>query len=166
FQNRNPVPGSHFGVRPPGVLQWRFLRLSDGRLQARRDALRQPQPLLPGPLPGSPDTLQGSLWASIATGQEVLQTPVEDIMCWGTEFDLGEDVYDLGAVEMEPPAAPTRSCVDVAVLGFDCDPSMCRHRGVCNSNRNCHCSYGWAPPLCTEPGFGGSIDSGPPPPYQ
>ncbi|XP_026578412.1 disintegrin and metalloproteinase domain-containing protein 20-like [Pseudonaja textilis] len=109
--------------------------------------------------------------SSITTGQEVLQTPVEDIVCWGTEFDLGEDVYDLGDARDGTTCGPdkmclNRSCVDVAVLDFDCDPSMCRHRGVCNSNRNCHCSYGWAPPLCTEPGFGGSIDSGPPPPYQ
>ncbi|XP_070607611.1 disintegrin and metalloproteinase domain-containing protein 9-like [Erythrolamprus reginae] len=109
--------------------------------------------------------------SSLATGQEVLQTPVGGTMCWGTEFDLGEDVYDLGAVRDGTTCGPNkmclnRSCVDVAVLDFDCEPSMCRHRGVCNSNRNCHCSYGWAPPLCINPGFGGSIDSGPPPPYQ
>ncbi|XP_058041049.1 disintegrin and metalloproteinase domain-containing protein 9-like [Ahaetulla prasina] len=109
--------------------------------------------------------------SSIATGQEVLQTPVGGTVCWGTEFDLGEDVYDLGAVRDGTTCGTdqiclNRSCVDVAVLDFDCDPSTCRYRGVCNSNRNCHCSYGWAPPLCTKPGFGGSIDSGPPPPYQ
>ncbi|KAK9402656.1 disintegrin and metalloproteinase domain-containing protein 20-like [Crotalus adamanteus] len=107
----------------------------------------------------------------VATRQDVLQTPVEGATCWGTEFDLGEDVYDLGAVQDGTSCGPdkiclNRSCVDVAVLDFDCDPSVCRSRGVCNSNRNCHCSYGWAPPLCTDPGFGGSIDSGPPPPYQ
>ncbi|KAL7983132.1 hypothetical protein Chor_010474, partial [Crotalus horridus] len=81
----------------------------------------------------------------VATRQDVLQTPVEGATCWGTEFDLGVDVYDLGAVQD----------------GTSCGPDK-----VCNSNRNCHCSYGWAPPLCTDPGFGGSIDSGPPPPYQ
>ncbi|KAM6446441.1 disintegrin and metalloproteinase domain-containing protein 21-like [Liasis olivaceus] len=108
---------------------------------------------------------------SIATGQGVLQTPVAGTVCWGTEFDLGEDVYDLGAVRDGSTCGPgkiclNRSCVDVDVLNYDCDLSVCSRRGICNSNRNCHCSYGWAPPFCTRPGFGGSIDSGPPPAYQ
>lgn len=45
-------------------------------------------------------------------------------------------------------------------------PPVLRHSPVCvsqvcNSNRNCHCDDGWAPPLCEQQGYGGSVDSGP-----
>ncbi|XP_053162534.1 disintegrin and metalloproteinase domain-containing protein 9-like [Hemicordylus capensis] len=104
-----------------------------------------------------------------STGQAVVQTPVEQTWCWGTEFHLGKDV-DVGAVKDGTACGSdkiciNRSCVDRAVLKFDCDFSKCNNRGVCNSKKNCHCSYGWAPPFCEGRGYGGSVDSGPPPPY-
>ncbi|XP_062983816.1 disintegrin and metalloproteinase domain-containing protein 30-like [Elgaria multicarinata webbii] len=102
------------------------------------------------------------------TGQGVVQTTVEDTLCWGTEFHLGEDVYDVGAVRDGTTCGINRicinrSCVHRAVLKYDCDFSKCNNRGLCNSKRNCHCQYGWAPPFCKITGFGGSVDSGPPP---
>ncbi|CAI5773611.1 and metalloproteinase domain-containing 9-like [Podarcis lilfordi] len=102
------------------------------------------------------------------TGQSVVQTPVEGMFCWGFERHIGQHVYDLGAVRDGTTCGTdkicmNRSCVDRAVLNYDCDFSKCSNRGVCNSKRNCHCSYGWAPPFCSGRGFGGSTDSGPPP---
>ncbi|CAM5074977.1 unnamed protein product [Natator depressus] len=56
-----------------------------------------------------------------------------------------------------------RTCVDIKILDYDCNCTKCSNRGLCNSKKNCHCNFGWAPPDCTLKGFGGSVDSGPPP---
>ncbi|XP_044274541.1 disintegrin and metalloproteinase domain-containing protein 21-like [Varanus komodoensis] len=104
----------------------------------------------------------------IAAGQAVLQTPVGSEVCWGIEFQGKSDLHDLGAVRDGSPCGENkicvnRTCVHLKILNHDCDFSKCNHQGVCNSKRNCHCRYGWAPPSCTGRGYGGSIDSGPPP---
>uniref|UniRef100_A0ABI7Z9K3 EGF-like domain-containing protein n=1 Tax=Felis catus TaxID=9685 RepID=A0ABI7Z9K3_FELCA len=53
-------------------------------------------------------------------------------------------------------------CVNASVLNYDCDiQKKCHGHGVCNSNKNCHCDNGWAPPNCETKGYGGSVDSGP-----
>ncbi|XP_048348920.1 disintegrin and metalloproteinase domain-containing protein 30-like [Sphaerodactylus townsendi] len=106
----------------------------------------------------------------LPTRQAVLQTPVENVMCWGTEFHLSL-AYDLGAVRDGTPCDVGKiclngSCVTLEVLQYDCDSNRCHLRGVCNNRRNCHCAYGWAPPFCEGKGYGGSVDSGPPPVYK
>ncbi|XP_059579173.1 disintegrin and metalloproteinase domain-containing protein 30-like [Alligator mississippiensis] len=56
-----------------------------------------------------------------------------------------------------------RTCVSTNILEYYCRDEKCNGQGICNSNGNCHCDFGWAPPYCTEKGSGGSLDSGPPP---
>uniref|UniRef100_A0A9L0K0Y3 ADAM metallopeptidase domain 33 n=1 Tax=Equus asinus TaxID=9793 RepID=A0A9L0K0Y3_EQUAS len=51
--------------------------------------------------------------------------------------------------------------LDLLDLGLVEPGTQCGPRMVCNSNHNCHCAPGWAPPSCDKPGFGGSVDSGP-----
>ncbi|XP_049725615.1 disintegrin and metalloproteinase domain-containing protein 33 isoform X5 [Elephas maximus indicus] len=76
------------------------------------------------------------------------------------------DLLDLGLVEMGTQCGPRmvcqdRRCQNATFQELEHCLATCHARGVCNSNYNCHCAPGWAPPSCDEPGFGGSIDSGP-----
>lgn len=90
------------------------------------------------------------------------------ITCKRVNVDLGID-SDPG---MTPNGAKcgtnkmcfNQKCVDIESLKErriipECPD--CNGNGVCNSNGNCHCDNGWAPPNCKDPGFGGSVDSGP-----
>ncbi|XP_031449494.1 disintegrin and metalloproteinase domain-containing protein 21-like isoform X2 [Phasianus colchicus] len=101
----------------------------------------------------------------------VIQTPVGGKKCWGLDYHIGMPVADSGAVEDGTTCGSNkicieRTCTNISVLNYDCNITKCHNRGVCNNLRNCHCEYGWAPPYCEREGFGGSIDSGPPPAKQ
>ncbi|NXJ68918.1 ADAM9 protein, partial [Rostratula benghalensis] len=89
------------------------------------------------------------------------------VLCWSSDFDLGSDVPDPAQVHDgtacgEKKACVNFECVDASHLGYSCDVKQkCNDHGVCNSNGNCHCHSGWAPPFCNQSGYGGSLDSGP-----
>ncbi|NXA37401.1 ADAM9 protein, partial [Eudromia elegans] len=100
----------------------------------------------------------------------IIQTPVGDTWCWGTDYHLGLDILDVGAAADGLPCGERRLCVNrtcvTAAEHFKSSCSAektCRGNGVCNTKGNCHCHDGWAPPFCMFAGFGGSVDSGPPP---
>uniref|UniRef100_A0A672MYT9 Disintegrin and metalloproteinase domain-containing protein 9-like n=1 Tax=Sinocyclocheilus grahami TaxID=75366 RepID=A0A672MYT9_SINGR len=97
----------------------------------------------------------------------IIQTPIAGTTCWGVDFLLGSDVPDPGMVNEGTKCGENKVCLNFEcksadVLNYDCDvEKKCHGHGVCNSNKNCHCEYGWAPPFCEASGYGGSVDSGP-----
>ncbi|XP_061412502.1 disintegrin and metalloproteinase domain-containing protein 12-like isoform X1 [Lethenteron reissneri] len=87
--------------------------------------------------------------------------------CRGTYFNLGSDVPDPGYVLSgtkcgEDKACLNQECQKVSVFGVQACNNYCGGHGVCNNNNNCHCDAGWAPPNCSSPGNGGSLDGGSP----
>ncbi|XP_028435607.1 disintegrin and metalloproteinase domain-containing protein 12 [Perca flavescens] len=126
---------------------------------------------------GSPDVHCGRIQCQggrerplLGTNAEILTTTVRfnhsDLVCRGTFFHLGDDVSDPATVAQGTACSPGRACLnqkcqDVSVFGVDECRRKCNGHGVCNSNKNCHCEVGWAPPDCRYSGHGGSVDSGP-----
>ncbi|XP_035991466.1 disintegrin and metalloproteinase domain-containing protein 15 isoform X3 [Fundulus heteroclitus] len=89
-----------------------------------------------------------------------------DLVCRGTFFHLDDDVSDPATVAQGTACGPGKACLnqkcqDVSAFGVDECRRKCSGHGVCNSNKNCHCEPGWAPPDCRYSGRGGSVDSGP-----
>ncbi|CAJ1061249.1 LOW QUALITY PROTEIN: disintegrin and metalloproteinase domain-containing protein 15 [Xyrichtys novacula] len=106
----------------------------------------------------------------LGTNAEILTTKVKfnhsDLVCRGTFFHLGDDVSDPATVAQGTACGPGKACLNqrcqgVSVFGVDKCRRKCNGHGVCNSNKNCHCEVGWAPPDCRFSGHGGSVDSGP-----
>ncbi|XP_041855095.1 disintegrin and metalloproteinase domain-containing protein 9 isoform X2 [Melanotaenia boesemani] len=97
----------------------------------------------------------------------IISTPIGGAKCYGVDFMLGTDVPDPGMVNEGTKCGDNKVCINFEcrsadVLGYDCDvEKKCYGHGVCNSNKNCHCEDGWAPPFCQSSGYGGSVDSGP-----
>ncbi|XP_061723377.1 uncharacterized protein LOC133529636 isoform X2 [Cydia pomonella] len=94
------------------------------------------------------------------------------IPCRTVIIDLGLSDVDPGLVPDGAKCGPDKMCMQqrcvsvqavraaLGARGSVC-PSNCSGHGLCNSNGNCHCEAGFAPPLCALPGPGGSYDSGP-----
>nr|XP_056707881.1 disintegrin and metalloproteinase domain-containing protein 20-like [Euleptes europaea] len=98
----------------------------------------------------------------------IIQTRVNNSLCWGTDYHYGSRIPDIGAVNDGTSCGKdmmciNKQCVNISRLNYDCNMTKCHNWGICNSHKNCHCDYGWAPPYCLSEGYGGSIDSGPPP---
>uniref|UniRef100_A0A452SRM1 ADAM metallopeptidase domain 33 n=1 Tax=Ursus americanus TaxID=9643 RepID=A0A452SRM1_URSAM len=92
----------------------------------------------------------------------------QEVTCRGVFLLPGVqlDVLNLGLVEPGTQCGPSmvcqdRRCRNTTFWELEQCLAACHGHGVCNSNQNCHCAPGWAPPSCDKPGFGGSVDSGP-----
>ncbi|XP_016380140.1 disintegrin and metalloproteinase domain-containing protein 12-like isoform X4 [Sinocyclocheilus rhinocerous] len=106
----------------------------------------------------------------LGSNSEIQTTTVKlnqsDFTCRGAYFNLGDDVSDPAMVSQGTACGPNKACVDqqcrdVSMFGVEECRRKCNGHGVCNSNKNCHCDEGWAPPDCRYTGTGGSVDSGP-----
>ncbi|XP_076778808.1 disintegrin and metalloproteinase domain-containing protein 1a [Arvicanthis niloticus] len=97
----------------------------------------------------------------------LLQVPYGDDWCWSMDAYNITDIPDYGDVQSGTYCAPNKVCMEYictshGVLQYDCEPQeMCHGNGVCNNLKHCHCNAGFAPPDCSSPGNGGSVDSGP-----
>ncbi|XP_015265165.1 PREDICTED: disintegrin and metalloproteinase domain-containing protein 20-like [Gekko japonicus] len=109
--------------------------------------------------------------SSLEEHSTIIQTHISSSLCWGTDYRNGIKTPDIGAVKDGTPCDKdmmciNKECTNVSLLKYDCNVTKCQNRGICNSHKNCHCDYGWAPPYCLDKGYGGSFDSGPPPPHK
>lgn len=92
------------------------------------------------------------------------------IPCRTVIVDLGLQSVDPGLVPDGAKCAEGKMCVKhkcVSVESLRANgkapacPANCSNHGICNDKGYCHCDVGFAPPLCSSPGPGGSECSGP-----
>ncbi|KAF7472671.1 Hypothetical predicted protein [Marmota monax] len=98
----------------------------------------------------------------------VHSTNLSGVTCWGTDYHFGMNIPDIGEVTDGTECGVERVCIDRkcvfrSIWESDCTPMTCNNNGVCNNKDHCHCNSQWAPPRCLKKGYGGSVDSGPPP---
>ncbi|XP_004648816.1 disintegrin and metalloproteinase domain-containing protein 1a-like, partial [Octodon degus] len=97
----------------------------------------------------------------------LIQVAHGDDWCWSLDAYNTTGISEGGNVENGTYCAINKvckdySCTDQNVFHYDCDPKiLCHGNGICNNLRHCHCDSGFSPPDCTNPGYGGSLDSGP-----
>ncbi|XP_032965430.1 disintegrin and metalloproteinase domain-containing protein 21-like [Rhinolophus ferrumequinum] len=97
------------------------------------------------------------------------QSLISGVLCFGVDLHRGTETTDIGHVRPGTPCGFGKFCLNTYCTGtmaeiiYDCEPSKCNLRGVCNNRKNCHCHVGWEPPDCILTGAGGSVNSGPPP---
>ncbi|XP_028728220.2 disintegrin and metalloproteinase domain-containing protein 25-like, partial [Peromyscus leucopus] len=108
---------------------------------------------------------------SLKDHSSVHWTHLNGVTCWGTDYHFGMTIPDIGHVKDGTDCGPehvciNRKCVNKSIWVSHCSPETCNMQGVCNNLDHCHCNSGWKPPFCLAHGFGGSVDSGPPPPKQ
>lgn len=92
------------------------------------------------------------------------------IPCRTAIVDLGLQSVDPGLVPNGAKCDDAKMCVNQKCLTLEslradgiapeC-PDNCSGHGVCDNLGHCHCDAGFAPPLCNQPGPGGSEHSGP-----
>jgi ADAM cysteine-rich/Disintegrin len=92
------------------------------------------------------------------------------IPCRTAIVDLGLQSTDPGLTPDGAKCGENKMCINQKCLsvmdlrtdgkGAEC-LNDCNGNGICNNIGMCHCDKGFAPPLCIEPGVGGSLVSGP-----
>ncbi|XP_052608816.1 disintegrin and metalloproteinase domain-containing protein 26A-like [Peromyscus californicus insignis] len=95
-------------------------------------------------------------------------THFNNVTCWTVDYHFGITKGDKGAVRDGTPCGPDHMCIDrkcvhKSFLVSNCSAFECNNNGVCNNKHHCHCDFRSEPPHCLLSGYGGSIDSGPPP---
>ncbi|XP_049628617.1 disintegrin and metalloproteinase domain-containing protein 20-like [Suncus etruscus] len=98
----------------------------------------------------------------------LISTNISGHNCWSTDYHVGMTIPDIGEVKDgtacgENQICMRQKCIPLADFKSYCSPLTCNMNGICNNRHHCHCDAKLRPPHCIVKGYGGSIDSGPPP---